>query len=89
MFLFNCKCKRQLLNKQLFLNVVLNTQSVRLEANNHGDLEKQQLAELVEKIAGSKLKHLQFDHMDFFKIDPKDVGNAINSLESFSSENCI
>ena len=77
------------INKQLFLNVVLNTQSVRLEANNHGDLEKQQLAELVEKIAGSKLKHLQFDHMDFFKIDPKDVGNAINSLESFSSEFCI
>ena len=77
------------INKQLFLNVVLNTHSVRLEANNHGDLEKHQLADLLENISGSKLKHLQFDHMDFFKIDPEDVGKAINSLESFSSEFCI
>ena len=77
------------INKELFLKVVLNTKSVRLEAQNHGDLEQHLLSDFLENITGSKLKHLQLDHIDFFKIDPKIVGQAINSLESFSSEFCI
>ena len=53
------------------------------------NLEKNQLSDLLRKFARGKLKHLQFDHMDFSKINYKVLANAINSLESFSSEFCI
>ena len=77
------------LDPKLLSEVVTDTKSVRLEANTLGDLEEEQLVEILENIPGGSIKYLQLDHVVLYNICPKKLARAINSLEALYCEYCF
>ena len=77
------------IDPKILSGVVRNTKSVRLEANSLRDLTESQLLQILINIPGGKVRNLQVNHVNFYKICPSKVAKAINSLEAFSSEFCL